>query len=489
MRPHSIFALPASILLLITSHTTAQSPQDPDAPSQWPSYLPPHVKFYPEDPPTRRRDLEAIDQHLRLGRKPVGVMKMSEDEGEKFYMEYWQFEEPLEEQQTPIGMADSLRKRDLEEEERLAVNASAIINFRPPFVLHTEDMNAGDAGLTELRFRDSRRVLAELRKRTFTCPTGTADCSAIGFPGSCCSTSEMCFKIEDTGLGEVGCCPSGASCGGTITRCDAPNTACPSSLGGGCCIPNFVCVEGGCAMNSSLVVVITKTFTVTASSTTRTSTSVSTVTSRPTNSVCPLDAQTCAASLGGGCCPTNRVCALSSCAPLPATPTTTLVSSAMLTTTATGVEPIRPNSGSSTDLTTTSNLGPFTCPTGFYACEAYYEGGCCRTGRDCQKISCPPTSSTTIINGGVTIVVPVDSAAVVATPTGNCAQGWETCAASLGGNCCPSGWGCGTASCSSADASSTNVLQKASPGVAGRASGETSLLLAMLGFMGGLVMI
>ncbi|KAK6583053.1 hypothetical protein PZA11_004129 [Diplocarpon coronariae] len=429
MRPHSIFALPASILLLITSHTTAQSPQDPDAPSQWPSYLPPHVKFYPEDPPTRRRDLEAIDQHLRLGRKPVGVMKMSEDEGEKFYMEYWQFEEPLEEQQTPIGMADSLRKRDLEEEERLAVNASAIINFRPPFVLHTEDMNAGDAGLTELRFRDSRRVLAELRKRTFTCPTGTADCSAIGFPGSCCSTSEMCFKIEDTGLGEVGCCPSGASCGGTITRCDAPNTACPSSLGGGCCIPNFVCVEGGCAMNSSLVVVITT------------------------------------------------------------TSTTTLVSSAMLTTTATGVEPIRPNSGSSTDLTTTSNLGPFTCPTGFYACEAYYEGGCCRTGRDCQKTSCPPTSSTTIINGGVTIVVPVDSAAVVATPTGNCAQGWETCAASLGGNCCPSGWGCGTASCSSADASSTNVLQKASPGVAGRASGETSLLLAMLGFMGGLVMI
>ncbi|PBP21975.1 hypothetical protein BUE80_DR007280, partial [Diplocarpon rosae] len=172
------------------------------------------------------------------------------------------------------------------------------------------------------------------------------------------------------------------------------------------------------AMNSSLVVVITKMFTVTASSTTMTSTSVSTLTSTPKNSACPLDAQSCAASLGGGCCPTNRVCALDSCAPLPATSTTT-VSNMLPTTTATGVEPFRPNSGLSTDITTPSNPGPTTCPTGFYACEAYYEGGCCRTGRDCQKTSCPPTSSTTIINSGVTIVVPVGSAAVVATPTGN----------------------------------------------------------------------
>ncbi|PBP21490.1 hypothetical protein BUE80_DR007690 [Diplocarpon rosae] len=421
MRLDSIFALPASILLLITSHTTAQTREDLEPPAKWPSYLPPHVKFYPEDPPSRRRDLEPADQHLRLGRKPVGVMKMSEAEGEKFYMDYWRFERPLEEPQTSVGVADSLRKRDLEEEERVAANASAVTNFRPPFVLHTEDSDAADSGATELRFRDSRRVLAELRKRAFTCPTGTADCSAIGFPGSCCSTSEVCFNIEDTGLG---------------------------------------------AMNSSLVVVITKIFTVTASSITMTSTSVSTVTSTPKNSACPLDAQSCAASLGGGCCPINRVCALNSCAPLPATSTT--VSNFIPTTTATGVEPFRPNSGLSTDITTASNPGPTTCPTGFYACEAYYEGGCCRTGRDCQKTSCPPTSSTTIVNSGVTIVVPIGSAAVVATPTGNCAQGWATCAASLGGNCCPSGWGCGTASCSSADASSTNVVQKASPGGAGR---------------------
>ena len=129
------------------------------------------------------------------------------------------------------------------------------------------------------------------------------------------------------------------------------------------------------------------------------------------------------------------------------------------TSSATGVAPVRPTSATST---TTPTAGPTACPTGFYACEAYYAGGCCRTGRDCHTTSCPATSSTTIISSGVTVVVPVDSAATVNSPTGACASGWASCAASDGGNCCPSGWQCGSVSCSSLSPTSTAVAQKAS---------------------------
>lgn len=242
-----LLALPTSILLLITSHTFARAPEHDAVSPPWPYNLPPHVMYWPEDPPDRRRGLEVVEEHFRLGRTPVGVMKMSEDEGEKFYMEYWRFEGELGEGQTPLGISEGdtsgLRRRDVEEEEALAANASAILRFRPPFMLHGEGSSSGSA---ELRFRDSKRALAALSKRDFTCPTGTSDCSSIGYEGSCCTTGEVCFEIEDTGLGPVGCCPAGATCGGTITNCDAPNTACSAELGGGCCIPDYACVVGGC---------------------------------------------------------------------------------------------------------------------------------------------------------------------------------------------------------------------------------------------------
>jgi progranulin len=188
----------------------------------------------------RRRDVE---EHLRLGRSPVGVMKMSPDEGEKFYMEYWQFEQDLE--QSPMFGA-FLRARDEDEEARLLVNASAAILFRPPFALHTDNFGMEYGVLRARRAMEGIAVLAALQKKDFVCPTGTASCQGIGYPNSCCSTDENCFVIPDTGLGPVGCCPKGGNCGGTITECNAPNTACAANLGGGCCIPNFVCEGVGC---------------------------------------------------------------------------------------------------------------------------------------------------------------------------------------------------------------------------------------------------
>lgn len=226
MRIPSVFGLPASILLLIASHTIA-TPEE-QSPEGW-----------SQKRVEQRRDVE---EHLRLGRSPVGVMKMSADEGEKFYMEYWQFEQDLEQSRM---LDTTLRARDENEEARLLANASAAISFRPPFALHW-DLGMGYGDLRARRAMEGVAVLAALQKRDFVCPTGTASCQAIGYPNSCCSTDENCFAIQDTGFGPVGCCPKGGSCGGTISVCNAPNTACSASLGGGCCIPNFVCEGVGC---------------------------------------------------------------------------------------------------------------------------------------------------------------------------------------------------------------------------------------------------
>lgn len=163
---------------------------------------------------------------------------MSEDQGEKFYMEYWQFSE--DSSQSTLKASLPLRARD-NEEAMLLSNGSMVMSFRPPFALHTEN----ELGNMDLRARGAA-VLALFEKRAFICPVGTLDCSAIGYPNSCCSTNESCFMIQDTGLGPVGCCPKGSSCGGTISNCNTPNTPCAANLGGGCCIPNYVCEGVGC---------------------------------------------------------------------------------------------------------------------------------------------------------------------------------------------------------------------------------------------------
>ncbi len=251
-----ILGLPASILFLLALHTTsASAAQDDQSPAQLQWNLPIQAKRWPVDSPQRRRQLEVVEEHLRLGRSPVGVMKMSADEGEKFYMEYWQFEKEFEQS----GLSDtstSLRIRDEEEEVRLLANASAVMSFKPPFALHSED-GSDPLSYEELRVREGSEgrnadaVLAMFDKRGFVCPTGTANCSAINYPNSCCPTSETCFAIQDTGYGPVGCCPTGSTCGGTISACNAPNTACDDSLGGGCCIPNYVCAAPiGCESSS-----------------------------------------------------------------------------------------------------------------------------------------------------------------------------------------------------------------------------------------------
>ncbi|RFU77321.1 gpi anchored [Trichoderma arundinaceum] len=142
--------------------------------------------------------------------------------------------------------------------------------------------------------------------------------------------------------------------------------------------------------------------------------------------------------------------------------------------TATGAPPWRPTDVSSTSTSTsTTSAPPVTtaqtgetqtgCPTGFYGCLATHGGGCCRTDRDCQTLSCPAPSST-IISHGVTVVVPANDVPTT-TASDECASGWFLCGKDAGSvaGCCPSGYKCGTASCFTSSASQTNSLQKQLP--------------------------
>jgi hypothetical protein len=227
MRLDQIFSLPASILILIASYLTSAEPLDN---RKSPSLQLESVGDAKLEHNVLRRRI--VEEHLRMGKSPVGVMKMPADESQKFYMEYWQFEED-----STGSSLQSLRPRD-DNEARLLSNGSLAIPYRAPFALHVNYD-------TDLKAR-AAEVLAILEKREFLCPTGYSACTAIGFPNSCCAANENCFRIQETGLGPVGCCPKGDTCGGTVSSCSAPNTPCAQNLGGGCCIPNYVCEGVGC---------------------------------------------------------------------------------------------------------------------------------------------------------------------------------------------------------------------------------------------------
>lgn len=181
---------------------------------QWPYDLPPHVKYYPEDERLVRRNLEA--QERLETQSPVGVRKMSDDEGEMFFLEYWGFEvEGREEEGTDVWN-----------------NSSAI---QPPFALHADPM----PGLSP---RFAKHLFA---KRAFNCPSGTNSCEGIGRPNSCCPNGLTCNLITDSGLGDVGCC-EGNSCAGQVVSCMEGYSPCNVNQGGGCCIPEYRCEGVGC---------------------------------------------------------------------------------------------------------------------------------------------------------------------------------------------------------------------------------------------------
>lgn len=248
--PRKFLALPTSLLLLISNSITVHAGDDNQSPAQWPYNR-------PEDPSHQRRSLEAVQDRILAGHSPVAVRKMSEDESEMFFPEYWGFLEQID--QSPILSAElgdtgvgTLRKEFEEEEAWLLANDSVQLSFRPAFAVHAKqgvylserDTKVINAGLMKSG-RDAAHALALLEKRDFVCPTGTSACSNA--PNLCCATGEACVSVTDTGLGSLGCCPSGAICVGNIT-CAVGNTPCASDIGGGCCIPGYVCAGLGCEL-------------------------------------------------------------------------------------------------------------------------------------------------------------------------------------------------------------------------------------------------
>ncbi|PGH32662.1 hypothetical protein GX50_04509 [[Emmonsia] crescens] len=388
-----------------------------------------------------QRDVEI--QRRLAGQSPRGVRKMTDNEGEKFWLDYWYFD-------VDVGGGGNRPDKHKEGLGNVWMNSS-IVSLYPASPLHRytadedgEDQDRGGGGGTSLRLfgRSLSRWMARDRglmfgKRMFNCPVDTEPCSSINRPNSCCGKGSKCILVKDTGLGDVGCCGAGDSCSGDLSECAKGYSPCPDNPGGGCCIPGYSCVDQGCIYISTTIV---------------------TATPPP---------------------------------PPPAPPSTSNPSPPTITKPIT--PPSRPTSNPITTITTSPPVTPTItgCPTGFYACSAVYHGGCCRTGRDCNPTSCPTVSSTTIVDdNGATIVIPVNPTALVSSPGGEggrrCAGGWSSCAASAGGGCCPDGFVCAEVSCTiSAEGRGTMVVGKMAPengaerGVVGCGVGVWAYLILM----------
>jgi len=172
----------------------------------------------------RNADIEA---DILRNNKPIrGVRKMSSDEGEKFFLDYWSYEGSGG---LSIGNHTGTDVDDTYD------------NVQPrSYPFQPASIN-GARGLS-------------LFQRDFQCPAGTIGCTSINRPSSCCTTGDTCELVQDTGSGDVGCCPQGQTCSGVIGSCQWGYTACPASLGGGCCIPGYECVSDGCMFRSCLAV-------------------------------------------------------------------------------------------------------------------------------------------------------------------------------------------------------------------------------------------
>lgn len=478
----SLLSLPNSLLLLLSVSPSPVTPEEP-----WPYNLPKHLKYFPEDEVHIKRGLKIQE---RLAREsPISVKKMSTDEGEMFFLDYWLFEGAQDMENTdrrgPINLGR--RERDFSQRpynwsssDELSDNSNASLPIFSPLRLHSDQ-----TGLRGFYHRYIQRDT--LFGRDFRCPDGTSNCSSIGQPDSCCSTADSCISITDTGYGTVGCCPIGQTCAGSIS-CDTANgySSCPNSPNGGCCLPGYGCIDVGCvitgtstatAMAPTATVIASPSSSLLASSSAAvssvvvsssipiSSTAIVVVPTTPSSSsayTCSSGWHSCPASLGGGCCQSGRDCGSGIICPGSSTSTLSSVAPSA---------PVRPTSGSVTSVTTTISASSSIslCPTGFYVCSAYYPTGCCRVGRDCATSSCPTTASTrVVVSNGITIIAPSGAsfATTAAIQGGTCPSGWYSCAASLGGNCCLNGYSCGAQCTATGTGGQTQVAGKVAPSAA-----------------------
>ena len=200
--------------------------------------------------------VETIDRDAGLSsQRPIGVRKMSDDEGEMFFPEYWSFsssqtEEAPFEKRTRSEANRYIRRGILGHcaPSHELDNLTLQVALEHPFALH-DTSRPKDLGLSILPHLVElfAPVSKRLSKRGFQCVDQTTPCTSINRPDSCCATGTTCQLIPDTGSGDVGCCPEGGgSCSDQVSGCGDGYESCPGAEGGGCCIPGYSCAGVGC---------------------------------------------------------------------------------------------------------------------------------------------------------------------------------------------------------------------------------------------------
>jgi hypothetical protein len=445
-----LLVLPATLLALIAASTTnAQGHLRP-------------ADLLPEHQAHLKREQQAQEQ--LQWQQPIGMRKMSSDEGEKFFLHYWDFGE------SAAAGSETLDEEHIDGAEHYTNTSARLL---APLAPHFERAH------TFRRFPGYSLFARDWG----SCPSGTKSCTEIDRPNSCCGETDACITVEDTGNGDVGCCPQGSTCGSSIANCDegAGQTSCPQSENKGCCIAGYSCYDVGCVWASTQTT--TTVLPVATATSGRTSEAPSSSTSEQ-----ETDTVGVAGGVGGSTYTTTVENTVTETAPgttsigTTTAPTTVTVTASPSETTEEPTEtqepssttssgetaalpPSRPtgSSESSPESMTTTTPEPTpsdaSCPTGFYMCSAHYLGGCCRVGRNCDTTSCPTSDSTELVSNGVTIggaggvaaststtTLDPNASSAASTQDGRCANGWFLCSESDGGGCCPADYVCG-ASC------------------------------------------
>lgn len=241
----SLALVPTPLLVLIATLPA----QTLSLETLWPYNLPRHIKYYPEDEALVRRNI-GIQEKL-ASQRPIGVHKMSGDEGEMFFPEYWVFD--MELRNAPANTSRDTRVPSLplpSQHQHSGIledwaNSTWLYPLRASFSLHSHRQNESKRLLRRLG-RLPRALFHQLDERDFQCPGNTLSCTSINRPNSCCPIGESCQLITNTGLGDVGCCTQGQTCSQQASTCQEGYKSCPVSSGGGCCVPGYDCDGVGC---------------------------------------------------------------------------------------------------------------------------------------------------------------------------------------------------------------------------------------------------
>jgi len=228
--------LPTSLLLLIVSFPSPS----PALEVPWPRQRGILDHFAKRNRPVRR-DIDlpspaAIQQ-------PIGVRKMSEDEGEMFFPEYWNFGTPDDDASKHALDKRKPFLRDINLQSPDWMNGTLPSPLQAPFTLH--DTQPPNFLTTFSHVLHSPRAIFSLSKRDAQCPNNTVACSGINQPNSCCPAGDTCQPLT-IGSANVGCCAAGQSCSQQVAPCQDNYVSCPGSSGGGCCLPGYACVGQIC---------------------------------------------------------------------------------------------------------------------------------------------------------------------------------------------------------------------------------------------------